>query len=811
MNKQFFLFAVLGLQFTLCGNHPSPHVVSGEVHVEHLDGKSRRIVASDKAILNWKEFSIGAGEKTEFVQPSSRAAVLNRVTGDKISLIDGRLEANGRIYLVNPNGIVIGKQGVISASSFVGTTHTVNDQEFLSQGEILLRGESSAKILNLGRLCATDGDVVLIAHGVENSGVIAAPMGEVLIGAGREVILKPSDDDRIQIRLSNENGEGTGIDLNGTIEAVRAHVKADGNLYGLAINQQGIIQATGIVEKEGRVLLVAEKGRIQADGKMIAKGGDIRLIGADVGVGKEAILDASGHEFGNGGNVVVWGDQHALFDGVINIDGGSRAGNGGFAEVSSGELLDYRGVTTALAPHGKIGLLLLDPPDLTISTGADNNVTGTPPASCYTPTAVASNLNTTTLTTSLGTSNVCVATGGGVGAGSGNITVANDVIWNANTRLTLDTSATSSGSITINSGVTVQSTGITSQMVFSSAGDINVSGTANILEAGNLFQMTAGGAINISNTGGTNSISGTGTFSGSGGVNLSHTIVGSGAYSMTSAGTITFSSGAQLQLSGGDISLNGGSININTSQPLIGGAISLTSSGDTNLSGNITASGALSFSSGGSLTLGQSTGTTINCTDATAIAGNSITLGANVALTASGVATFVVDNANPTSPDIGTAGFFVAAGATVNTRTPAAGSGSLFVYTARQNQNTIGAGLPFNGSNFTNEPVGVNSNTARWATYYPSSFQPTEAVPYTFFYKEPLPTPGVINDVIIIITQNTGSQSQSTAVTAGYPTQVATFQPLNQPPGDIGTSDYSSNLHVGTLTRPSMSTTVCSQ
>ncbi len=79
---------------------------------------------SDRAIIDWKGFSIGAGERVDFSQPTARAAVLNRVTGSEASDIRGTLTASGRVFLMNPNGIVIGASGVIDTtrSSLPGKT-----------------------------------------------------------------------------------------------------------------------------------------------------------------------------------------------------------------------------------------------------------------------------------------------------------------------------------------------------------------------------------------------------------------------------------------------------------------------------------------------------------------------------------------------------------------------------------------------------------------------------------------------------------------------------------------------------------------
>src|SRR5438093_932080 len=88
--------------------------------------------ASDKVIIDWNSFSIGAGEMTRFIQPSASAAALNRVLGGNPSQIYGMLQANGQIYVINPAGILVGPTGVINTRSFAGSTLDVNNASFLS-------------------------------------------------------------------------------------------------------------------------------------------------------------------------------------------------------------------------------------------------------------------------------------------------------------------------------------------------------------------------------------------------------------------------------------------------------------------------------------------------------------------------------------------------------------------------------------------------------------------------------------------------------------------------------------------------------
>src|SRR5262245_5010748 len=71
-------------------------------------GNTLTITNSNGTVINWGNFSIGAGETTRFLQDSNASAVLNRITGQDPSRIFGSLQSNGRVFLVNPNGIVFG-------------------------------------------------------------------------------------------------------------------------------------------------------------------------------------------------------------------------------------------------------------------------------------------------------------------------------------------------------------------------------------------------------------------------------------------------------------------------------------------------------------------------------------------------------------------------------------------------------------------------------------------------------------------------------------------------------------------------------
>ncbi len=115
----------------LRANPTGATVISGTAAMT-ASGAVLDIANSNGAIINWQSFSIGAGELTKFVQPSAGSAVLNRVLGGQTSVINGTLSANGQVYLVNGNGVLVGPGGLVSAGDFTASTRDIADADFHS-------------------------------------------------------------------------------------------------------------------------------------------------------------------------------------------------------------------------------------------------------------------------------------------------------------------------------------------------------------------------------------------------------------------------------------------------------------------------------------------------------------------------------------------------------------------------------------------------------------------------------------------------------------------------------------------------------
>ncbi|MCW6532573.1 filamentous hemagglutinin N-terminal domain-containing protein [Sphingomonas sp. MMSM20] len=211
-------------------------------------GKLQVSQASGKAIIDWQSFSIGAGGEVRI--DNGAGATLNRVTGQSLSAIDGVLSATGSVYLLNPNGVVIGKSGVVNTGgNFLASTGRISNEEFLAGGTLNIGNMSSAKVVNLGRVGSLGGSVALVGVTVDNKGEISAPKGTATgNAAGSRYGGLIGVVDTVNINTSFATGNVSGN-------------KQVGGLVGMTMNNvtladvyaQGSVRATTTTDADGYV------------------------------------------------------------------------------------------------------------------------------------------------------------------------------------------------------------------------------------------------------------------------------------------------------------------------------------------------------------------------------------------------------------------------------------------------------------------------------------------------------------------------------------------------------------------------------
>jgi filamentous hemagglutinin family protein len=205
------------------------------------------IEASDRAILHYESFNIGKGEKVEFLQPGRKATVLNRVVGKDPSSILGNLSSNGRIFLLNSNGIYFGKDAVVNVGSLIASTLDLYDRDF-EKGRYPFFSTGYGEIINEGILSAApEGIIALLAAHVQNEGTIRADIGKILVASAEKITLDLVGDGLMSFTLQR----------------------------GELLNADAITVANALIEVEGSIRLVAH-GVIEAE--------DIAILGSDIRV-----------------------------------------------------------------------------------------------------------------------------------------------------------------------------------------------------------------------------------------------------------------------------------------------------------------------------------------------------------------------------------------------------------------------------------------------------------------------------------------------------------------------------------------------
>jgi filamentous hemagglutinin family protein len=316
-------------------------VVNGAANVQG-QGTDKVVVnqMTDKAVINWNTFNIGANEAAQFNQPNANSVILNRVTGGLgPSLIDGTLTANGRVFLINRDGMLFGRNSVINTAGFLATTSDIKNSDFMAgRYNFDSPGRPDASIVNRGRITATDGGfAALVAPGVRNTGTITANLGTVSLAAGNMYTLDLYGDRLIQLAVNDQiaaqvKDVATGQPLTALVSN-KGKLAANGGRVELTaaaarvvvdsvINNKGVIEANSVGLRNGMIVIGAAtgaskpaglpkqtvkiSGTLSAAGKtQDTKGGTIVVTGEDIKL-VGAQIDASGSA--GGGKVMIGGD-----------------------------------------------------------------------------------------------------------------------------------------------------------------------------------------------------------------------------------------------------------------------------------------------------------------------------------------------------------------------------------------------------------------------------------------------------------------------------------------------------------------------
>ncbi|GLQ95029.1 hypothetical protein GCM10007901_39820 [Dyella acidisoli] len=354
-------------------------IVGGSGQIQQIGNVTTIHQNSSTLSLNWQSFNIAPDQTVNFVQPGSDAIAINRIFSSTPSDIYGHLNANGQVWLINPNGVLFGQSAQVNVGGLVASTLEFDDSS-LDSSSRRFSGSGKGSVVNRGSLHAANGGyVALIGNQVSNQGVITAQLGTVALAGGSAVTLTFSGNQLLHLQVDQST------------------------LNNLAENRQ---------------LIVADGGRVI----MTAGAKDALLASAVNNTGRVQAQTVQNHD----GTITLLGGMEA---GTVNVGGtldasAPNGGKGGSIETSAANFnLASDAHITASSAHGQAGTWLVDPTDLTIDSAAATTISNT----------LNGGTSVTEQTTATG------ASGAGVqSAGAGDINVNAAVSWsNANATLTL--------------------------------------------------------------------------------------------------------------------------------------------------------------------------------------------------------------------------------------------------------------------------------------------------------------------------------------------------------------------------------------
>ena len=417
-----------------------PQVVAGQASFA-TNGNVFSITNTPGAIINWQSFNVNANEITRFVQETSNSAVLNRIVGQDPSRILGSLQSNGKVFLINPNGIVFGQGARVDVGGLVASTLNISDSDFRAGKNTFTANAGAGTISNDGEITAlSGGKVFLVATSVENKGIINAPNGDVVLAAGRSVKLVDAGNPDLDVVVSAP--QDSAINL-GQIVSNGGRV----GIYGALVNQRGVVNAdSAVVGANGRILLKAS---------------------GDTVLGAGSVTTASSVRAVAGNDLTV--DARIRADGDIDLRAANRLGIGAGGELLAPGYIDLQAERVSLA--GRIG-----------------GVDGTLPIVSFTTANASTRIKVGSgVEDGLVLDPARLARIDAFGINIGSSAHTGDIIIDQALQLTGHLSIDSAGSITVRAPVVL------------SGADSRFTGTLHPLLGGGAIDVTAGGAITAAN------------------------------------------------------------------------------------------------------------------------------------------------------------------------------------------------------------------------------------------------------------------------------------------------------------------------
>jgi len=262
-------------------------VTSGSAIISQSGTTTNITQTTSKATINWQNFSIASNETVNFNQPNVNSITLNRVIGNERSIIDGALNANGQVWILNSNGILFNSNAKINTAGILATTKNITDADFQA-GNYTFSGESTQSIINLGTIESSDsGYVAMLANTVSNDGTIKAYKGTVHLTGASEATINLNGNSIVSLTV-NKGVFDALVENKNIIQAdggkVYLTTNAVDELLRGVVNNTGIIEAQSLEDVSSEVILFAHGGTATISGTIDATGGFVETSGKELGI-----------------------------------------------------------------------------------------------------------------------------------------------------------------------------------------------------------------------------------------------------------------------------------------------------------------------------------------------------------------------------------------------------------------------------------------------------------------------------------------------------------------------------------------------
>lgn len=366
-------------------------VVVGEADVSTIGNKMTINQKTHTTQIDWHSFDIGKNKEVEFQQPSTSAVAYNRVTGGNASQIQGKLKANGKVYLANPNGVIITQGAEINVAGLFATTkdleniseninkftrkakqdgQVVKNRQVLKDGQVVTEGQ----VINEGKIEAKDF-VVLNGDEVINKGTIDATNGKVYLSSGYNFTFTLSDSG-ISVALEDNTVRGI-VQNEGSIKAGEITLSAKGRKEALdsLVMNNGVLEATKVSNKNGKVVLSADeiklndKSDIKGESEVAFTSNNDKNIKITSKTGSKVTspkIDFTGKsvnikgDFGREDNKKYYDDEHKTLKTEVNIDVPNdeniRIADQDKDKTGTDSFIQTEALSSLLANNGKVNL-----------------------------------------------------------------------------------------------------------------------------------------------------------------------------------------------------------------------------------------------------------------------------------------------------------------------------------------------------------------------------------------------------------------------------------------------------------------------